>query len=297
MSSSRHNWCRQAHTRPRCDGGRTVEGERPRGFVLVVGEFPDSAQQIPQDPPGLAKSFHEPRSAMSRASEAAVSSRARRPVRRFQMLWITLTACTRSMAAASSSAIAASWALLTARRLRRWSLRLLAPKVSVTAPRVTAPVTSAVLRSVPRLACRKTARGHRGVSDPEPGCARRAHRARSWAPWHAQARLAERRHAPSLGPPPSLLDPLRNQRLVGACHAAQPGHGLPPGLVLGPLRSVMPSASPATSASRSQRPPAISRSSPAAAALWSSVLAPHRACRVATASSRTASIRSAAGPA
>jgi hypothetical protein len=44
--------------------------------------------------------------------------------------------------------------------------------------------------------------------------------------------LAERRQPGGLGPAPPLLDPLRNQGLVGTRQPAQLGDGLPPRLIL-----------------------------------------------------------------
>ena len=46
------------------------------------------------------------------------------------------------------------------------------------------------------------------------------------------ARPAERRQLSGLGAAAALFGPPRDQRLVGASHPAQLGHGLPSGLVL-----------------------------------------------------------------
>ena len=64
---------------------------------------------------------------------------------------------------------------------------------------------------------------------------------------------------PELGPASSLLDPLRDHALVGTCGDAQLGRAL--ALASSSLPSLAPSKMPATSASRSARSPATSRSS------------------------------------
>ena len=54
---------------------------------------------------------------------------------------------------------------------------------------------------------------------------------RSGPAWRA-TRSAEWRQLSGLSPAAALLDPLRDQSLVGTGHPAQLGHGLPSGLVL-----------------------------------------------------------------
>ena len=105
--------------------------------------------------------------------------------------------------------------------------------------------------------------------------------------------LAEGGMPPELGPASSLLDPLRDHALVGTCGDAQLGRALAPGS--SSLLSLAPSKMPATSASRSARLPATSRSSVAAAAISGSVGLRQRACRLATPSRRATSRRSGGG--